>query len=75
MTKGVMPVTTNLTFPDLPSCLAAEQEMRKQYADHWNAAKRTGMGKETLDMILGQMTSGTCIHTVLSKSKMAPTKR
>jgi len=61
LAKGVMPVTTNLTFPDLPSCLAAEGEMRKQWADHWNAAKKAGMGKETLDMIMGQVVRGTCV--------------
>jgi hypothetical protein len=66
LAKGVMPVTTNLTFPDLQSCLAAELEMRKQWADHWNEAKKTGMGKETLDMILGQVVRGTCIpHRLL----------
>ena len=61
LARRVTPVTTNLTFPDLPSCLAAEEEMRRHWSDHWNAAKKAGMGKETLDMILGQTTSGTCI--------------
>ena len=59
--KDAMPVTTNHTFPDLQSCLFAESEMRKQWADHWNAAKKAGMGKETLDMILRQFVRGTCV--------------
>lgn len=61
LARRVTPVTTNLTFRDLPSCLAAEEEMRKHWSDHWNAAKKAGVEKATLDMILGQMTSGTCI--------------
>jgi hypothetical protein len=61
LAKNVMPVTTNLTFPDLQSCLAAELEMRKQWGNHWNTAMKAGMGKETLDMILGQVVRGTCV--------------
>ena len=61
LAKNAMPVATNLTFSDLQSCLAAEQEMRKQWADHWNAAKKAGMGKETLDMIMAQFGRGTCV--------------
>lgn len=56
-----MPVTTNLTFADLQSCLAAEEKMRKQWADHWNAAKKAGMTKEALDMIFGQVVRGTYV--------------
>lgn len=61
LAKGVMPVTTNLTFPDLQSCLAAEQEMRQQWADYWNATKKARIGKETLEMISAQVVRGTCV--------------
>lgn len=69
--KDAMPVTTNLTFPDLQSCLVAESEMRKQWADHWNSAKKAGMGKETLDMILGQFVRGTCVpHRIQERESL-----
>jgi hypothetical protein len=59
--KGVMPVTTNLTFKTLASCLAAESEMRQRWADHWNQAKAAEMTPGTLNMILGQVVRGTCV--------------
>lgn len=58
---GVMPITTNLTFTTLSSCLAAESEMKRRWADHYNRAQKAAMGQESLDVILGQMVSGTCV--------------
>jgi hypothetical protein len=75
LAKNVMPVATNLQFPDLQSCLAAEQEMRKQWTDHWDAAKKAGMDKETLDMILGQVVRGSCVpHGVQRRTGFAPSE-
>ena len=58
-----MPVKTNLTFVTLNDCLTAEQVMRNQWAEVYNNAMNRKLGKDTLDMVKRQMTSGTCIPT------------
>ena len=58
-----MPVKTELSFNTLDDCLRAEQEMRKQWVEVYNNALNRKDGKDTLDMVKRQMTSGTCIPT------------
>ena len=58
-----MPVKTELSFNTLDDCLRAEQEMRKQWVEVYNSALNRKDGKDTLDMVKRQMTSGTCIPT------------
>ena len=59
-----MPVKTELSFNTLDDCLRAEQEMRKQWVEVYNSALNRKDGKDTLDMVKRQMTSGTCIPTM-----------
>ena len=58
-----MPLKTDLTFSTLDDCLRAEAEMRKHWAEVYNNAKKRDAGKDTLVLVQGQMTSGTCIPT------------
>ena len=58
-----MPVKTELSLNTLDDCLRAEQEMRKQWVEVYNSALNRKDGKDTLDMVKRQMTSGTCIPT------------
>lgn len=55
------PVKTDLVFNNLSECLAAENQMRKEWADFYNQTKKSGAEKETLGMLSSQMTSGTCV--------------
>ena len=57
------PLKTELTFTTLDDCLRAETEMRQQWADLYNSAKKRNASKDTLELVKGQMTSGTCIPT------------
>jgi len=57
------PVKTELVFDTLPSCLAAEEQMRKQWADVYNQTLKNKASKETLELVRSQMTTGTCIPT------------
>ena len=57
------PVETNLKFDTLQECLSAETEMRQQWVNVFNRALKQDLPKQSLDMISGQMTSGTCIPT------------
>ena len=57
------PVKTELSFPTLDECLRAEQEMRRQWAEAYNEAAGRKAGKDTLELVKRQMTSGTCIPT------------
>jgi hypothetical protein len=61
LAKSTMPVTTNLTFDSLSRCLEAEEEMRKSWTEHFNSVKKSGAEKGTLNLILSQMTFGTCV--------------
>jgi hypothetical protein len=58
-----MPVKTELSFNTLDDCLRAETEMRQQWADAYNSAKKRDAGKDTLELVKSQMTFGTCIPT------------
>jgi hypothetical protein len=55
------PVKTDLVFDTLLACLAAESQMRKQWADVYNQTRQSS--KDSLDFVRSQMTSGTCIPT------------
>lgn len=55
------PVKTDLVFDTLPACLAAEEEMRKQWAGVYNQTAKNKASKETLALVRTQMFSGTCI--------------
>lgn len=55
------PIKTDLVFDTLPSCLLAEQDMRRQWAEVYNDAMTRKAGKDTLDLVKRQMTFGTCI--------------
>lgn len=55
------PLKTDLIFDSLSGCLAAEKQMRKEWASIYNQTKVAGAEKETLGMLSSQMTSGTCI--------------
>jgi hypothetical protein len=57
------PVKTDLVFPTLNDCLAAEQQMRAQWAEVHNTAHKNKASKELLDFIRSQMASGTCVPT------------
>ena len=57
------PVKTDLVFDTLPACLAAEEQMRKQWADVYNQTLKNKASKETLELVRSQMTNGTCIPT------------
>jgi len=55
------PVKTDLVFNSLSDCLAAENQMRREWADQYNQAQKGGAAKETLGLLSSQMTKGTCI--------------
>lgn len=55
------PVKTDLVFNSLDACLAAETEMRSQWAAVYNRAAAAKMQQASLDMIKSQMPRGTCI--------------
>ncbi|NJD34907.1 MAG: hypothetical protein FIA96_08755 [Betaproteobacteria bacterium] len=55
------PVKTDLIFNNLADCLAAEQQMRKEWTEVYNAAKKAGAEPERIGQISSQMTKGTCI--------------
>lgn len=55
------PVKTDLVFDSLSECLSAETQMKKDWADLYNQAKKSGAEKETLGFMSSQMTKGTCI--------------
>ena len=57
------PLKTDLVFDTLPGCLAAEEQMRKQWADGYNQTLKNKASKETLELVRSQMTNGTCIPT------------
>ena len=59
----VIVLKAELSFNTLDDCLRAEQEMRKQWVEVYNSALNRKDGKDTLDMVKRQMTSGTCIPT------------
>ena len=55
------PIKTDLVFDTLPSCLLAEQDVRRQWTEVYNDALNRKAGKDTLDLVKRQMASGTCI--------------
>jgi hypothetical protein len=55
------PVKTDLVFSSLSDCLSAESQIRKEWAETYNQAKKLGATSETLGLISSQMTRGTCI--------------
>lgn len=55
------PVKTDLVFGNLADCLSAENQMRKEWAEVYNQAQKSGAARETLGLISSQMTKGTCI--------------
>lgn len=58
-----VPVKTDLIYDALPDCLRAEQEMRRQWAEVYNDAVRRKADRDTLELVKGQMISGTCVPT------------
>ena len=55
------PVKTDLVFSSLPDCLAAESQMRKEWSEQYNQAKKSGAESENLGYMSSQTTKGTCI--------------
>lgn len=55
------PVKTDLVFESLDDCLRAEQAMRQEWVDVYNAAVKRRAEKGTLSLVRSQMVSGTCI--------------
>lgn len=55
------PVKTDLVFDDLGSCLAAEEQMRAEWAAHYNSALKGKASEDSLALIKAQMANGTCI--------------
>lgn len=55
------PVKTDLVYNSLPECLAAESQMRKEWADAYSQAQKSSAAKEALGFLSSQMTKGTCI--------------
>jgi hypothetical protein len=55
------PVKTDLAFNSLSECLSAESQMRKEWAEQYNQAKKSGAESETLGYMSSQITKGTCI--------------
>lgn len=55
------PVKSDLVFDSLPDCLAAESRMRKEWAEHYAQAQKSGAAKEALGLMSSQMTKGTCM--------------
>jgi hypothetical protein len=55
------PIKTDLVFESLSECLSAETQMRKEWAELYNQAKKSSAEKETLGFLNSQMTRGTCI--------------
>ena len=56
-----MPVKTDLVFNSLSECLAAENQMRKEWTEQYNQAKKSGAASEALGYMSSQITKGTCI--------------
>jgi len=55
------PVKTDLVFNSLDECLAAELQMRKEWSESYNQAKKSGADLERVGQISKAMTTGTCI--------------
>ncbi len=55
------PVKTDLTFATLAECLAAEGQMRKEWAEIYTRTQKAGAERETLGLLSSQMTKGTCV--------------
>ena len=50
------PIKTDLVFESLSECLSAETQMRKEWAELYNQAKKSSAEKETLGFLNSQMT-------------------
>lgn len=55
------PVKTDLVFGSLQECLAAEAQVRQEWAEHYGQMKKAGAAAETLGLLSSQVTRGTCI--------------
>jgi hypothetical protein len=55
------PVKTDLVYDSLADCLAAEQQMRKEWSAAYAEAKKSGAEPERAGYVSSQMTKGTCI--------------
>ena len=55
------PVKTDLVFESLPACLAAESQMRTEWAEVVNEAKKLGIDPVRAGQISQARTTGTCI--------------
>lgn len=56
-----MPVKTELVFNSLQDCLEAESQMRKEWSEVYNEAKKSGVQPERIGQISAAMTTGTCV--------------
>ena len=56
-----MPVKTDLIFNSLSACLDAESQMRKEWSDAYNQAKKSGAPTERIGQISSAITTGTCV--------------
>jgi hypothetical protein len=65
------PVKTDMVFDDLGSCLAAEEQMRAEWANVYNRAQKNQASPDSLALIKSQMTSGTCIPTASQRDSEA----
>ena len=55
------PLKTDLVYGSLADCLAAESQMRKEWAELYGQTKKAGAANEALGILSSQMTKGTCI--------------
>ena len=55
------PLKTDLVFNNLPDCLAAEKQMRKEWTEAYEQARKADAPKEALGLLSSQMTKGTCM--------------
>lgn len=56
-----MPIKTDLVFDNLASCLEAEAQMRKEWAELYKETRESGAESEKIGYLSSQMTKGTCI--------------
>ncbi len=55
------PIKTDMVFNSLSDCLAAEGQMRKEWAEQYSQAQKAGASRESLGLMSSQMTKGTCM--------------
>ena len=55
------PMKTDLVYNNWAECLAAEGQMRKEWAELYSQNQKAGAAREALGLLSSQMTKGTCM--------------